>query len=571
MRAKIISLTLFGVGGVLVALTFLFGPEPSPSKATGEILPDQTGHGGKPTAEHVQSSTPVQKSSSPASNVGVPAMHGLLIDAQEKPVVGGDVLFKYIPKQNKHCEEKNLDFDLDPDTGAVRSDIAGRFSVPLPGHSLPETAGCLVLNASKEGYIASVVSLDLDQPHGTVELELERYRTLNGRVRTPDGTALRGARVSSWFARSQPNLTERQSRCDSVDQRSLVHAESGDEGYFSLGITGNNQFCLQASHPDWAGSTPRVISSTEAGAEEFVLTLEFPTRVAGQALGPGGTPVADLPLQLNRVRKTVDFGPVVSMTNAAGRFVFPGLDAVEYQLSSGNPAYAVANPKQISVKLGESLEDLSVDVFPVTLISGRLVDTAGRPVSGVHVSARSPYVPDLSLTSTSSDASGHFEIQSEHRSKTVHDMLAMASEFSEETRSMSSPSTACLSFYHPQLRADERTVSVTEARLNLGTIHMEPPLFQVNGVIKNHRGEPIEADLTFNYLNQDRGPHSNPPAHCHESTAPRKTRSDAQGAFSLHVDQPGRYEVEVNTDRYQQRRLQVDLSQAHAQLELKLR
>lgn len=567
MHAKRIIFSLIVATGVVSIAVFVFHRDgssirPNPDRADVDPLPAKA-------AEPSRYSPEAEKKPEQAPTAN---RRGVLISSQNKTVSGGDILYKFMPRRDGSCESTTMpSFDLDAHTGAVQSNERGRFDIPRPGSQGEHN--CLHLNASKEGYVATVVSLDLDTFADTIELELEKHETIRGRVTTPGGRAMEGATVRSWIGNAGEVLSKKTEPCDVVDYNSLVSAQSVDDGNFSLGIAGDNQFCLQASHPDWASSSRQLISSDEAKTSEFNLTLEFPTEVAGRAVDQDGMPVPNLALELRPLGNAPDSGPVVSYTGSAGEFVFRELNAADYELHSTNDDYAVAKPKEISLKSGESLSDLKVSVFPVTTITGRLVDNRGNPLSAAQVSTRSPYLPELSTTSALSDDSGRFEVKTEHRSDTVRDMLRMANEFSEDDTAANNedrPPLVCISFYHPQFRSDDLSVTVSDASLDIGTVYMDEPQLTISGSVENHRGEPTEAQLTFSYVDSRRNSRSEPPLRCRESTSSRKIQSDEQGEFGLHLDRPGRYEVEVKTDRYKPRRVEVDVRSNGDVIDIKL-
>lgn len=564
MRIKIVSLAIVAIVVAIGAVVLVTPRNPVKPEYSSQEPPVQADN---PEIQISDETEPERRATNPAQS-RQPGLRGLLIDGRNDVVPDGDVLYKFIPRPGQSCDpDAELDFNLGPDTRIVYSGSNGRFDIPLPEGRDVQQNRCLLLNASKQGYTGSLFVLDLDLHAGIIELELERHQTIRGEVVTPDGKVIAGATVKSWIAANGEPDNDNTRLCDSVDSTSLVSGNSVGNGTFKLDVAGDNQFCLQASHPEWASSVASLIDSKETSDREFVLTLEVPAQFTGHVVDQEGIPVANLPLQLLRG----DAAPRVSATDSAGAFIFRHLDTADYQLRSGDDAYAVASPREIVVKRGESPSGVEVSVFPVSTISGRLVDDRGNPLAGAQIAARSPYLPDLSATSTISNDSGYFEIRSEHRSKAVHDMHRMATAFVEQAEpAQDFAPVVCLSFYHPRFRGDELSITTSEASFDVGTVYMEAPLIALEGVVKNHRDEVIEAELTFNYIDSNRHAGSDPPGRCEDSTTPRVARADSQGQFALHLDQTGRYEVEVKTDRYKTRQLEIDVSGSSDEIEIRL-
>lgn len=565
----ILASTIAGTMGVVAFMVQKNEPEPSAPKIAVISKTSEKGlDSSQPTSNSAEAETDTADSATPI-------LQGALMDGRGGAVASGDVLYKFMAVQDKSCNASTgVSFDLDGSTGVTQGDRRGRFAIPLPEKSEHDESSCLHLHASRQGYAATVVSLDPEVHKGPIELELEKHQTIAGQVNSPGGRGLGGATVSSWIGNDGESKGEQLGPCEKVDQSSMVSSISAEDGKFLLGASGDNQFCIQASHPDWASSTRQLISSAEVENQDIALTLQAPKQLAGQVLDQDKQPVAKLELQLSRNDDIGGSGSSTVHSDAAGEFVFRKLDAAVYQLRSGDPAYAVATPREVTVKPRGSIDDLKVSVFPLTSITGRIVDDQGNPLGGARISTRSPYVPDLSGTSGLSDESGYFRVYSEHRSKVVREMLRMAGEFSEASRSginpENPPPVVCISFYHRGFRGEELAVSVSDASLDIGTVYMSPPLLTFEGLVKNHRDEPTAAELTFNYIDERRNSGSEPPLSCDESTSPLEVSAGDDGQFALHLDRPGRYEVEVKTQRYQTRRLQLDLNGGSEVVEIKL-
>jgi protocatechuate 3,4-dioxygenase beta subunit len=562
-------LTLAALVVVIVVFSRVADERQGPVHKPG-IRPDNNEFRRAPSVSNTLKPTVTDREVSAGEAQQTAAVRGVLIDGQNATVTAGDILYKFVPTQSAGCDEGvEPDFDLDPSTMMIQSDDRGQFEIPL-SEQAKRAAHCLVLHASKSGYASTVANLDLRMQADLVEVELQKHKNLRGKVTTPDGRAVDGAEIKSWIAEGGQVANREMSLCGDVDEDSLTKGITGDDGLFEIGVAGDNLFCLQASHSDWASSAAQTVDLSAANPATPVLALESPLTVSGRVTDQDGRAVSDLILHL--IRKN-DSEPAIASSDADGQFIFRKVEPASYHLSTGNPAFAVATPKEIVVRHGQPANEIEVSVYPLSTITGRVVDPAGQPVSDVRVSTRSPYLPDLSISVATTNGDGYFEVRSEHRSKVVRDMLRMANEFREGGRppldSGNSP-VSCLSFYHPQFRSDERSLVVSEANHDVGTIHLQHPVWEFAGMVTNHRGEGIEAQLSFKLIDDKRNASSAPPSRCDHSSAPRQVQTDDHGRFTLHIDSPGRFEVDIETARYKPRRQNVDLSQPGTFIELNL-
>jgi len=115
-----------------------------------------------------------------------------------------------------------------------------------------------------------------------------------------------------------------------------------------------------------------------------------------------GKPVAGIVVVLNPVEQGVPRGPIImgqdqkpfakSTTDEDGRFTIRGLAAGTYQISTASPVFVSDSDamnwqrgKQINLAEGENINDLRIPLVRGGIITGRVTDSQGRPLTGQRV------------------------------------------------------------------------------------------------------------------------------------------------------------------------------------------
>ena len=305
----------------------------------------------------------------------------------------------------------------------VRTDEQGAFVVAIPAGGTPR------LRVSKAGYTPMLVAVRFD---AELQIPLTRGASISGRVVTSTGVPSPGALVlaqrdasASWSATPR--------------QASAVADARGEYRVFGLAPGRYTLSVVQQPTPPSVGSSTRrqFLEQMRDGSLDYPFKpLSMSTTID---LGPGdAVEQHDLQLAERRpcaIRVTPDrriangtarlggrvMGPsgpldcaevlltqagAVAMrtaaTDAAGRFTFDRLAAGIYTLQAGGFGYAQGGlgyaqhtygetaqrpGRLLTLREGETRNDLTLTVSPAPLISGVVYDEYGEPVERVSVGA----------------------------------------------------------------------------------------------------------------------------------------------------------------------------------------
>jgi protocatechuate 3,4-dioxygenase beta subunit len=499
------------------------------------------------------------------------SIQGITTDTGGSPLDGTDILYQVLTvASDQHCHElPDVELELDSSTELLTSDARGHFSLPFqPITASDDHRHCLIASAHKQGYLATLVSmpLELEELPAMVEIELSPHRALHGQVVDAANHPVEGAKLIAWQAQENDGG---QQRCGSDEP--VATGESRARGEFTLHVADETAYCLQAFHPRWSRSQPHRVSS--ADLTDLRLQLGHRARVGGTVVDGRGNPLSDVTLELLAQPAGEARDRQVSRTDRNGDFVFDRLDYAPYQLTSASPEYQVAEPQEIVVTEAQAQQELTVKVFPVTVISGRVFDAFGQPLAQVAVTAYSPFSKNATLAEAVSNARGEFSLPSLHRSDVAHESFRMATAMLEGAAANPSfTGEVCLDFFHPRHGGHTLSVSTVNSTLDIGSIRLEQRLaVQIEGRVINHRARAVRATLAIRQDESQRGQALEVRIpRCQDFTLNRQVRTDAEGRFSFNVARPGTYAVEVRTDRYQTRTFDLDFAASNSNVEIRL-
>jgi len=111
---------------------------------------------------------------------------------------------------------------------------------------------------------------------------------------------------------------------------------------------------------------------------------------------------------------------IVTMTDANGNFVFEGLAAGIYYLSSRKPGYfsrqeAVMDGPPSAVELGAETHSVKIELIPEAVIFGHITDSDGLPVQQLPVQCVRPMIIEgrkqwQAASNTNTDADGYYRM-----------------------------------------------------------------------------------------------------------------------------------------------------------------
>jgi hypothetical protein len=291
-------------------------------------------------------------------------------------------------------------------------------------------------------------------------------------------------------------------------------------------------------------------------------------------------PIGSLSLQLVAINSLATTEPIAeaksfnAQSNGAGEFHFTGLDYGEYQLKVVTNNYAIAAPETIAIQGSSAIQHLDVTVFPLSLLTGTVLDSANKGISNVQVNVYSPYLPDLSLARSVTNKRGEFIIKSLHQSKAVRDSLAMINEFQTSENQqvvITRPEKLCINFYHPNFADQTITMSRSDAQIDLNPTVLLPSSVVMRGEVRAPDDQGLAAVLTLQPIPQPTMGHSDPPRECNQSFPPITITTDINGRFDFHPPLMGLYEITIETNRYSTRQQQITVDGSKSTLDLKLR
>jgi hypothetical protein len=310
---------------------------------------------------------------------------GRVVDAAGRPVVGAEVrllpaAFAESPDALRTVAEVML---------VGLTDGSGRFSLQPLGR------GPFDLRARAPGFAPALVRGVKPAPGpgaanlGTIVLE--PGAVLEGRVIDPGGSAIAGAAVEARSA-AAPGVWDRAR----PGELPGVRVESGAGGEFSLaGLRPGESVTLRVLRRGYA---PRTLTGVAVPSPEpLVLVLAPAARLAGSVVDDSGAPVAGATLLVaidpgQGAGGAGNTGPGGlgrsvggAQADAAGRFAVEDLEAGTFRLTALAPGFLRAGVEGIAVPAGGARDDLEIVLHRGAVVEGRVLDPAGRPVSGASV------------------------------------------------------------------------------------------------------------------------------------------------------------------------------------------
>ncbi len=251
----------------------------------------------------------------------------------------------------------------------VRTDDDGEFSLS------PVAAGVQVLEARKEGYVTSAprsVEVTAGREPPKVEIVLEAAAVLEGRVLTPDGIAVSGARVTAT----------RRREVQVPGQEALT---DGD-GRFVLDQLAPGPVTVRAEKE---GFTSAEVEAEAGGAASGVeLVLGRGVEVSGFLADAAGEPLParEVALSLSAIRFAMA-GEARATSRTDGSFTISGVADGSYRITvmdRGRPWYVRPEPVVVA---GSPVRGVEVRLPPEAAIRGRLIGLEPEDLPGLRIFA----------------------------------------------------------------------------------------------------------------------------------------------------------------------------------------
>ena len=256
------------------------------------------------------------------------------------------------------------------------------------------TTGTIEVVASHEGYVQAKVKLAPEQLRDGgrllgIDLVLEAGASIAGRVSFPDGTPAAGAAVTASPDTSQLNNINAMS----VDWNSSSTTTADDQGRFQIRGLSNSRFRVRATRDEDAGERSgewrAVARNVQTDGEPLELVLGPLAVLRGQVVDTAGEPVTAF-----RVTATLaGTGGMLGIgaernqqgfkDEPEGSFEMEGLEAGSWEIRVVAAGYATSDEQDVTLPAGEA--PLRFVLLAAAGVAGRVLDTAGQPVSGAKV------------------------------------------------------------------------------------------------------------------------------------------------------------------------------------------
>ena len=231
----------------------------------------------------------------------------------------------------------------------ARSDSEGSFAFP------PAPVGEYRIQALHPGYVALDEALRFAPGDPPLWVELTPAARLSGRVLTPSGQPLAGARVEARWSRELATLSDA-------------------SGAYSLGGLPPGPIQIRVAARGYgAGADELLLQAGEVVARDLIVV--DPAQVSGRVLDGAGAPLVGAV-----VRLTGPADEALAQSDPAGEFRLEGLGLGPYRLQATRPGYAVAERDYVGP--GERVELYLEATLPVT---GVVRTLSGDPVHAVLV------------------------------------------------------------------------------------------------------------------------------------------------------------------------------------------
>ncbi|MCA8964527.1 MAG: carboxypeptidase regulatory-like domain-containing protein, partial [Planctomycetes bacterium] len=277
---------------------------------------------------------------------------------------------------------------LVPQLGARHGVTAADGAVRIAG--LERGAATVEAMAKARTSARAEVVLDEAERAGEVRLTLREGGVVTGKVLSPDGTPLAGARVAHHPGGSLPivgNLAD-QLGPENLAAAARAGVETEADGTFRLtGLDDDGEFLVVAAHQDYSASYR---DGVHMGDEGVVVQLEAKAELVGRVVRDDtGAPLPDYTVNLLRTAFLVMRMPVrTEVVSAAedGAFRVAGVATGDYTLQIEVPGFGSIEQ---GVTVGRGQTDVGeLRVEASAWITGRVLAADGTPVPRAQVRKR---------------------------------------------------------------------------------------------------------------------------------------------------------------------------------------
>ncbi len=275
------------------------------------------------------------------------------------------------------------------------------------------TPGVYSLKTSKLGYLSAwFQGVRAEDGRGTEkDLALEPLARYSGRVLDDAGRPVRGAKVRLIFGSRHPSESRLRLLGDQGD--AALTATTGSAGEFEIFAPSEEQnLRLVAVFRGYAPVRAGPLSVRSPQRNQLLLRLSRGLQAQGRIVDEDGSPIQGA-VGLAYGPWLKEFGSespdlIPQATSASnGSFVLTGLESGDYELKVSRTGRASRTVSGIQVKSNKTNRIPDIVLLPEAELGGRVIDTAGQPISNATITVSGEADPD----EATSDEKGSFVIQ----------------------------------------------------------------------------------------------------------------------------------------------------------------
>jgi protocatechuate 3,4-dioxygenase beta subunit len=314
-----------------------------------------------------------------------------------------------------------------------------------------------------------------------------------------------------------------------LGQDSQERAIADAEGRFKVGglSEGNWKLWITAEH--FANSDALPVTLPQASdAPELVITLQPCCTVSGRVVSAKGEPVGGARVTTDGGgpdwQKALSGAPADPTTDsdADGSFRLDGLKPGHVALAASATDHARSLPQALELVVGVETKDVTLTLRDGGSISGEVYDEQGKPLASMFVQATEMALFDIHFES--SDGEGRFKL--EHLQPGHYQVVAFPGKALGKAGS-----DAGAAFMSSMKMTTAEVRDGEDTHVILGAPPADP--VQVVGRV-TQAGQPYTgAMVSFIHEGKD------------VISKMKNAQVDAQGAFEVRLDEPGRYSVQV--------------------------
>ena len=267
-----------------------------------------------------------------------------------------------------------------------RSDAEGRLVVP----DLPKGGHVRFVLAHRDYADTPVAYV----PVGAEEqaILLAPGVTVRGRVTTPDGEGLAGARVAAFAAGAR-------------DRTPPTEAVTDPEGFYHLRV-GRGEYLVAARHPDYASPRPQSITvAAQSDANVLDVAMPRPHMIEGTVVFSDGKPCIGAPVSY--WIEDALYEEVLTQRDGRFRLQTPGLEGVIRVTPPDGCMTESTGDIPVTGTVGPHLVLAPVKLIPLPAIEGTVVDQDDVPQQQALITSVDLEPPVWAVT----DEAGRFHIQ----------------------------------------------------------------------------------------------------------------------------------------------------------------